>query len=523
ANEALASLTGYTREELVGMPAFKLIPEVSDEAESSRNELVAGKRTWWSDDVNLRTRHGEWKVVRLTVSSLMKSEGSLFGIAHAEDVTEQRRESSRLEFLAGHDALTGLPGAQRMEEELLRFSHRQVIGDSSRALAVVDLDGLAYLNDRLGFAGGDQVIRAMASLVESMTADNGVAVRIGANRFALFWPDLDAGTVVIRTNSLLQQIRSDDFLLNLGEAARGVAFTASAGIAIVESGDNCPPSKILATADQALRKAKQGGRDCLVTVDIDRAPTGLIGLSETRELIAHGISDEGVFHFAAQPILDAATNEIVGHELLLRARFADGTEVMPDQLIPVAEESGLIRRLDRWVVRRGIEIAAQGGVDGKGGSIWMNMSAQSLTDSRLADLVEERLLETGADPAKLTFEMTEREGSADFQGVGRLVTRLREAGCSCALDDFGSGYGGFNHLKQIAFDVIKVDGYFVEELAHSEIDRAVVRSIIDTAKIAGRTTVAEFVSDDAGLELVREWGVDYVQGNFISKPVPVEI
>ncbi|MGA7396406.1 MAG: diguanylate cyclase, partial [Solirubrobacterales bacterium] len=309
ANEALAGLTGYTREELVGMPAFKLIPEVSDEAESSRNELVAGKRTWWSDDVNLRTRHGEWKVVRLTVSSLMKSEGALFGIAHAEDVTEQRRESSRLEFLAGHDALTGLPGAQRMEEELLRFSHRQVIGDSSRALAVVDLDGLAYLNDRLGFAGGDQVIRAMASLVESMTADNGVAVRIGANRFALFWPDLDAGTVVIRTNSLLQQIRSDDFLLNLGEAARGVAFTASAGIAIVESGDSCPPSEILATADQALRKAKQGGRDCLVTVDIDRAPTGLIGLSETRELIAHGISDEGVFHFAAQPILDAATNE----------------------------------------------------------------------------------------------------------------------------------------------------------------------------------------------------------------------
>jgi len=523
ANEALEIITGYAKDELIGMPAHRLIPEVSDSAEISRNELVAGKRAWWSDDVNLLTKQGEWKVVRLTVSSLVRVEDVMYGIAYAEDVTQRREESSRLEFLAGHDALTGLPGAQRMEEELLGFSHRLVVKSAPRALVVVDIDGFTYLNDRLGYDGGDQIIRAMAGLIESATADGGLGVRIGGNRFAMFWPNLDAGKIVIKISNLLQEVRGDEFISGLGDAAKGVTVTASAGIAIIEPGNVSVPSKVLATADQALRKAKQGGRDCLVTLDMNRAPIGLTGLSEVRELIVRGINDEGTFHFDAQPIVEIATGETVGHELLLRARFPDGRLIMPDELIPIAEESGLIRRLDRWVVRKGIDLAARGGVDGAGGSIWMNMSAQSLVDSRLADLVQEQLRDTGADPARLTFEMTEREGSSDFRGVGRLVTRLREAGCSCALDDFGSGYGGFNHLKQIAFDVIKIDGHFVEELATSEVDQAVVRSILETAKVAGRRTVAEFVSDEPAFELLREWGVDFAQGFFIAPPVPVEI
>lgn len=447
----------------------------------------------------------------------------MYGIAYAEDVTERREESSRLEFLAGHDALTGLPGAQRMEEELLGFSHRLVVKSAPRALVVVDIDGFTYLNDRLGYDGGDQIIRSMAGLIESVTADGGLGVRIGGNRFAMFWPNLDAGKIVIKISNLLQEIRGDGFISGLGDAAKGVTVTASAGIAIIEPGNVSVPSKVLATADQALRKAKQGGRDCLVTLDMNRAPIGLTGLSEVRELIVRGINDEGTFHFDAQPIVEIATGKTIGHELLLRARFPDGSLIMPDELIPIAEESGLIRRLDRWVVRKGIDLAARGGIDGEGGSIWMNMSAQSLVDSRLADLVEEQLRDTGADPARLTFEMTEREGSSDFRGVGRLVTRLREAGCSCALDDFGSGYGGFNHIKQIAFDVIKIDGHFVEELATSDVDQAVVRSIVQTAKVAGRRTVAEFVSDQAAYELLGEWGVEYAQGFFIAPPVPVEL
>lgn len=522
-NEALEQLTGYSSEELEGMPAYLLIPAVSDEGAASRNEMIAGKRDFWVNDVEMVTREGSVKTVRLTVSSLIRVEGSLIGIAHAEDVTERRAESSRLEFLAGHDSLTGLPGAQRMEQELLSFSHRIVVKSAPRALVVVDLDGFSYLNDRLGYDGGDSVLRSMAGLCESVTSDGGLTVRVGGNRFAMFWPDLDAGTVVIKISNLLQAVRSADFISGIGVAGREVMVTASAGIAIVEPGNAASPSHVLATADRALRKAKLGGRDCLVTLDIKRGSAGLIGLAEIRELISRGVKGDGSFHFDAQPIIEIATGETIGHELLLRAELADGTEIRPDQIIPVAEESGLIRRLDRWVVGQGIALAARGGVDGRGGSIWMNMSAQSLADDRLAVLVEEQIRLTGVDPGRLTFEMTEREGGSDFKGVGRMVTRLREAGCSCALDDFGSGYGGFNHLKQIAFDVVKVDGHFVEELAHNEIDQAVVKSIVSAAKVAGRRTVAEFVAGPEGLDLLGQWKVDYAQGFYLGKPVPLEV
>ncbi|MGK2932095.1 MAG: putative bifunctional diguanylate cyclase/phosphodiesterase [Solirubrobacterales bacterium] len=523
ANPALEVLTGYSREELQGMPAYRLIPKVSDQAANWRNELIEGIRSNWSDDVELFTKDGEIRQVHLTISSILEADDSLVAVAHAVDVTDYREASSRLEFLAGHDALTGLPGAQRMEAELRNFSRQGPVNPEPRALAVIDIDGFTFLNDRLGFDGGDQILRAIAGLMERATAEEGLAVRVGGNRFALFWPKVNAGEVAIRITALLQQIRSSGFLAGLGDFVHGLNVTASAGIAIVSPANSAIPSKVLAAADQALGKAKRGGRDCLVTIDMQSAPAALAGLSEIRELVARGVNDESTFRFDGQPIIDFSDGSVVGHELLLRATLADGTVVMPDQIIPLAEETGLIRKLDRWVVRHGIELAAGGGVGGNGGSIWMNMSAQSLADGQLAEMIENELVRTGADPSRLVFEMTERQGHADFRGVGRLVSRLREAGCSCALDDFGAGYGGFRHLKEIPFDLIKIDGTFVERLAQNEIDQAVVHSIVTAVQVAGRKTVAEFVSDEPGFDLLREWGVDFAQGFYLDEPVPVEL
>jgi diguanylate cyclase (GGDEF)-like protein/PAS domain S-box-containing protein len=523
ANPALGALTGYSKAELEGMPAYRLIPRVSDEAAGWRNELLAGKRSTWSDDVELHTRDGEIRQVHVTISSILEADGRLVAVAHAVDVTEHNETKSRLEFLAGHDALTGLPDALRMEEELLRFGQRTVSDPTPRALAMVDIDGFTFLNDRLGFEGGDRILRAMAGMVDEATGTEGLAVRIGGNRFAMFWPEVNAGEAVARVASLLQDLRNGDFLEVTGEPGRDLTVTASAGIAIIEPKSASVPSRALATADQALGKAKRGGRDCLVTLDVKHAPGALNGLSDVRELVVRGIAGEGIFRFDAQPIVDFGHGGAIGHELLLRANLPDGTTLMPDQIIPLAEETGLIRRLDRWVVKRGIELAAAGGIGGDGGSIWMNMSAQSLADGQLADMIEYEIDRTGADPSMLVFEMTEREGNSDFRGVSRLVSRLRSAGCSCALDDFGSGYGGFRHLKEIAFDLIKIDGSFVERLAHSQLDQSVVRSIVSTAKVAGRKTVAEFVSDEPGFQMLKEWGVDYAQGFYFDKPAPVKL
>ena len=306
ANPALEVLTGYSREELEGMPAYRLIPKVSDQAANWRNELIEGTRSNWSDEVELFTKDGEIRQVHLTISSIIEADDTLVAVAHAVDVTDYREARSRLEFLAGHDALTGLPGAQRMELELRNFSRRGSSDQDLRALAVVDVDGFTYLNDRLGFDGGDEILRAIAGLMDEATAE-GLAVRVGGNRFALFWPQVNAGEVVVRVTTLLQQVRSSGFLAGLGDFVRGLNVTASAGIAIVSPQNAAIPSKVLAAADQALSKAKRGGRDCLVTLDMQSAPAPLAGLSEIRELVARGISGEGTFRFDGQPIVDFST------------------------------------------------------------------------------------------------------------------------------------------------------------------------------------------------------------------------
>lgn len=521
-NPAMEELTGYDNETLAGMPVYKLVPKISAQALQERNELIAGKRKYWSGEVVLHRADGARRNMHLTVSSLTRIEGSLVGIAHLSDITEENAREERLEFLADHDPLTGLPDAQYMERSLAEVTGTAPRPGRPRALVFVDIDGLSYLNDRLGYDGGDQIIRGVASLVKEAGADDGVTVRIGANRFAMFWPDLDAGETLNSATNLLHSIRHSVLVPTREDNQAGRGVTASAGVAIFGFGhDGISASKVMATADQALRKAKQGGRDCLVTLEVDEGPGDVADVTEIREQVRLAVDDDGMFRFDAQPIVDTATGNVTGHELLLRLGEADGGILMPGSFIPIAEATGLIRRLDRWVIRHGIEIAANGGVMGEGTRVWINISAQSLADERIVELVEDQLELRDVDPGRLVFEVTERESSVEFRDVSRIITLLREVGCSCAIDDFGAGYGGFDHLKDMAFDIIKVDGRFIEGLAHSPVDRAITSGIVAAAKAAGRTVVAEFVTDKETLDILAGIEVDCVQGQLIGMPAPV--
>ncbi len=521
-NPAMEELTGYDHDTLAGMPVYKLVPKISAQALQERNELIAGKRKYWSGEVLLHRADGARRNMHLTVSSLTRIEGSLVGIAHLSDITDENAREERLEFLSDHDPLTGLPDAQYMERSLAEVTRSAPRPGRPRALVFIDIDGLSYLNDRLGYDGGDQIIRGVASLAQEAGSDDGVTVRIGANRFAMLWPELDAGETLNSATNLLHSIRHSVLVPTRDDNHAGRGVTASAGVAIFGFGhDAISASKVMATADQALRKAKQGGRDCLVTLEVDEGSGDVADVTEIREQIRLAVDDEGMFRFDAQPIVDTASGDVTGHELLLRLEEADGGILMPGSFIPIAEATGLIRRLDRWVIRHGIEIAARGGVDGEGTRVWINISAQSLADERLVELVEEQLELRDVDPGRMVFEVTEREGSVEFRDVSRIITLLREVGCSCAIDDFGAGYGGFDHLKDMAFDIIKVDGRFIEGLAHSPVDRAITSGIVAAAKAAGRSVVAEFVTDQETLDMLAGIEVDCVQGQLIGMPAPV--
>lgn len=222
--------------------------------------------------------------------------------------------------------------------------------------------------------------------------------------------------------------------------------------------------------------------------------------------------EEDRFELHAQPIIDLATGETVQRELLIRMRGADGELVAPGAFLPAAEKHGAIRDIDRWVLARGADLAA-GGVD-----VEINISAASIGDPGLVADIERELARTGADPARLVFEITETALIAETAVAVTLAERLRRLGCRFALDDFGSGYGGFHYLKHLPMDFLKIDREFIRDARASVADQHVIRAIVGLARGFGLQTIAEGVEDQETLDLLRELGVGHAQGFLIGRP-----
>jgi EAL domain-containing protein (putative c-di-GMP-specific phosphodiesterase class I) len=225
--------------------------------------------------------------------------------------------------------------------------------------------------------------------------------------------------------------------------------------------------------------------------------------------------DEDRFVLHAQPVMDLATADVVQHELLLRMATVDGGLAPPGDFLPVAEEHGLARAIDGWVIRRAAALA------GRGHPVQLNLSAASLADAGLAAAVEDALLVAGADPRDVVIEVTETAVIRSEAAASTFLAGMRALGCRVALDDFGSGYGGFRHLKSLPVDILKIDAEFVRDLPASRASRHVVEAVVSLARAFGHRTIAEGVEDRETLALLAGLGVDLAQGHFIGRARPL--
>ena len=223
-------------------------------------------------------------------------------------------------------------------------------------------------------------------------------------------------------------------------------------------------------------------------------------------------------HAHQQPLLDLHTNEITRHELLLRMLGPNGEHIDPTTFLYVAERFGLIQEIDAWVVRQAIALIADQQELGRRLRLEVNLSGLSLTSPEVISTIEHELEQSQIDPSCLTFEITETAAIVNIQRARAFAERISELGCGFALDDFGAGFGSFYYLKHLPFDVLKIDGEFVRNLGDSHKDQLVVKSLARIATELGKKTVAEHVEDDATLDLVRAYGVDYAQGHGIGRP-----
>jgi len=380
---------------------------------------------------------------------------------------------------------------------------------------LVDLDRFKAVNDRCGHQAGDDLLKSVAGALRHAVRQTDTLARVGGDEFAVILPHTNAGQAQLVAESIVRALRP-------GVVVRGcqtVHTTASVGVATI---DDSTAAEVLASVDLAMYDAKKAGGDrwamyAAGTTPQERAPAQ----TDEREWLRQAIHDERLLLYC-QPIVDLQNDEVSRYELLVRMEGEPGAPPLPPStFLGVAERFGLVQSIDSWVVRGAIALLAEHSRPEHPLTLHVNVSAQSMSDPHFAAITEEAIVGTAIDPARLIFELTETAATTSLEEAAILAGRLRRAGCQVALDDFCAGFGSFSYLKYVPFDVLKIDGDFVRDLAAGSIDQLVVKAIVGIAKGMGKKTVAESVENADVTRLLRDSGVDYGQGYHLGRPQSV--
>ncbi len=464
-------LYGWSADEVIGRNALELIvpPEGRPTAQANFEALlVSGRRV---AERELQRKDGSTFFAHATTVLCRDDDGEPAGVVNvAVDVTA--RVQGERELRGARDYL------------------RAVADSMGEALCTLDVDGrVRYMN-----AAAERTLGwSMAELGGRSLHDSVHFLRPSGERLLLAEsPLMSAG----RTGEVVQ-VQEDMFVRRDGTAIP-VAYTSSP----FESEDGTR-GLVVVFSDITARKAEQ-----------DRMRLEIKLLSQIGELRDALDDDRFVLH--AQPIIDVATGEVFSHELLIRMVERDGSLRAPAGFLPAAEDCGLIRDIDRWVIQQATALA------GDGHRVELNLSATSIGDPGLFDEFHAALERCGAAPQDIVVELTETALINDEAVAARFIQRISALGCEFALDDFGTGFGGFGYLKRLPVDYLKIDLEFVRDLRTNAASRHVVQAVVSLAEAFGQRTVAEGVEDDETLALVAQLGVDFAQGYAIGRPLPLE-
>lgn len=430
-----------------------------------------------------------------------------------EDVTEERLMQTELEQLASYDSLTGLHNRHYYNAQIAKMAafakrHHQLL-----AMLYFDIDEFKVVNDTYGHPEGDQVLIRIAHELQSIVRTEEVLCRIGGDEFTVLLLVQEKDEAKVLAKRIVEGLASIRHVIG-GEVLR---LTTSLGISYYP--DPSISHELLAThSDIAMYEAKKRGKNSYQVYDSDpktlkTEQQRLSWKDKIEEALTHGLFE---LHF--QSIFYSYDCHKISHlEALIRLKDAAlPTELIyPDQFIPIAEKTGQIMAIDRWVIEESIRILAH---HPDIPAIAINLSGKSFDDPSLPDFIKGQIEHRHISPKRLLIELTETETVQDIHDAERFIHALQAIGCDVALDDFGTGFASFSYLKHLPVDILKIDGTFIRDLANSYENRLFVQSMVMVAKGLGKRTVAEFVENAEVQEACKSLGVDLLQGYHLSRP-----
>ncbi len=444
-----------------------------------------------------------------------------FSIGVMLDITEMKRADERVAFLAYHDELTGLPSRSMFEELLGLAIGRARHHETSVAVLCVDIDDFRLVNDSLGRAAGDDVLRVVAERLRAATRETDLVARRSGDTFLLLLSDLerdgeDVEAAVARAESAAQWIL-DALAAPVRAGGTELYVTASIGISLYPQ-DGDESGALLRNAEAAMLESKKGGHAYLVSNRgaLDSSAK-LRFVTRLRKAVE---SQRWALHY--QPVIDLASGRMQAVEGLIRWIEPDGTMVPPGEFIPLAEELGLIEAIGDWVVREIVyQARAWRELDIDLG-VSFNLSPRQFWQPDLASGILERVREGGIDPSRVVVEVTETSAMTDPDRAQTILEALNAGGLRIAIDDFGTGYSSLARLRDMPVDVLKIDRSFVRGADVDPQNASIVGAFTELARGLGITTLAEGIETEGELRFLRSRGCVLGQGFLFSKPVPPE-
>lgn len=523
-NPVAERLTGWSRADALGRPLDRVLrlgsPLDGPQKVTSAADMRPGSAP---EEAVLLTRQGECFSVEFAVMPLNDSAGRAVGLTvMIRDISEERLMALQVARMASHDLLTGLLNRHAFLDHLARALTRATRGgDQAAVLLFLDIDQFKLVNDTCDHAAGDELLCWVASLLRETVSEQDVVARLGGDEFALLVerPSADEG---VRFAELVKR-RLQEYLFSWED--KSFSVSACFGVAPVTP-TFASAAALLAAADHACYMAKERGRNALQVYEVDDAD-----IARSRDemdwmvRINHTLQS-GQIRLYAQPIQPLAPLHPRGlqFEVLLRIRTEDGRVRTPGQLVLAAERYGIMPAIDRWVVSTALRALRHldHHVLQRIHLCSVNLSGLSLRDASVLDSIRDQLSETGIPPQKLCFEITETAAIQNLQQARWLIQELSSIGCNIALDDFGTGLASYGYLKELPVNYLKVAGNFIEGIASSPLDRAMVESINQISHLMGLETIAESVGTRELFEEVRAIGVDHAQGYWVGMPRPLE-